>query len=69
MTNLEDFFGGGITLAQYERTDDPMVQSKQRQAEAMNIDLIDMNAFVMDDEPVEEGGVLPTRGSDGSDTN
>jgi len=24
--NLDDFFGGGITLAQYERKDDPEVQ-------------------------------------------
>ena len=47
MTNLDDFFGGGITLAQYERKDDPMQQ--QKQAEAMNVDLIDMNTFLSDE--------------------
>ena len=47
--NLDDFFGNGITLAQYERKEEPQ-EHKQPEAQAMNVDLIDMNAFVMDEE-------------------
>ena len=50
--NLDDFFGGGITLAQYERKDDPEVQSSRKEAEPMNFDLIDMNNF-LGEEPDE----------------
>ena len=53
ITNLDDFFGGGITLAQYERTDEPMVQ--QKQAQAMNVDLIDMNTFLSDPPEPQDG--------------
>mmetsp|Transcript_14048 Transcript_14048/g.17756 ORF Transcript_14048/g.17756 Transcript_14048/m.17756 type:complete len:135 (+) Transcript_14048:58-462(+) len=69
--SLEDFFGNGISLAQYERKDDPLVQQKQREFRPMNVDLLDMNAFVMDDEdePANESDVLNTKVSDGSDTN
>ena len=47
ITNLDDFFGGGITLAQYERKEES--QAKVQEAKPMSVDLIDMNAFVSDD--------------------
>lgn len=50
ITNLDDFFGGGITLAQYERKDDPMPEGKQREAQPMDVNLIDMNTFLADDD-------------------
>ena len=31
VTNLDDFFGSGISMAQYERTDDPFAQVVQQQ--------------------------------------
>ena len=45
--NLDDFFGNGITLAQYERKEEPQEQNNKQ------VDLLDMNAFVMD-EPEED---------------
>ncbi len=49
ITNLEDFFGDGITLAQYERQDDRMMQDRQKEAGLMNVDLIDMGKFLADE--------------------
>ena len=50
-------------MAQYERKDE---SQKPREAQAMNVDLIDMNAF-MEDEPQEDNATSRTKGSDGSD--